>query len=197
MNLFKYKLLVTVVIGLSFYITPVLADDYRIDKKGMHASIQFKISHLGYSWLWGRFNDFDGYFNYDKNNPEASKIQVTINTNSVDSNHAERDKHLRGKDFLYVEKYPKAKFISTSFTQHRDGAGILTGNFTLHGVTREITIDVKYIGEGNDPWGGYRIGFEGKTRISLSDYNITKNLGPASQELDLILAIEGVRKADK
>ena len=160
----------------------------------MHASIQFKISHLGYSWLWGRFNDFSGNFSYDKNNPKASKIKVNVNTISVDSNHAERDKHLRGKKFLDVNKFPKAEFISTSFKQNKDGSGILKGDLTLHGVTKNIVINVKYINEGKDPWGGYRIGFEGISTITLADFNINTNLGPASKKLDLIFSIEGVRQ---
>lgn len=188
------KKLGLILVGCILFSTSVLADNYVIDKKGMHASIQFKISHLGYSWLWGRFNDFEGSFSYDKNNPSDAKVTVTIDPSSVDSNHAERDKHLRGEDFLYVEKYPQSKFVSTSYTQNADGTGVLKGDFTLHGVTRPIVIDVKFTGEGKDPWGGYRAGFEGKTRIALADYGITKNLGPASKELDLILAIEGVRQ---
>lgn len=171
-----------------------LADDYVIDKKGMHASIQFKISHLGYSWLWGRFNDFGGKFNYDEKDTAASKVAVTIKTASVDSNHAERDKHLRSDDFLDVKKFPEAKFVSTSYSEDKDGKAKLKGNFTLHGVTKEIEIDVTKIGAGKDPWGGYRIGFEGQTRIALADYGITKNLGPASTELDLIIAVEGIKQ---
>ncbi len=171
-----------------------LADDYKIDKKGAHAFIQFKISHLGYSWLWGRFNDFDGSFSYDEKDPAASKVSVTIKTASVDSNHAERDKHLRNADFLEVSKYPEAKFVSTKYTDKGNGKASITGNFTLHGVTKEIVIDSTHIGAGDDPWGGYRRGFEGKTRIALADYGIKKNLGPASAELDLILAVEGIRQ---
>ncbi len=182
-------------LNISFLLSDVRADDYIIDKKGMHASIQFKISHLGYSWLWGRFNDFNGSFSYDKNKPEDSKVEVTINTRSVDSNHAERDKHLRGKDLLNVDKYPTARFISSSFVQKNDGTGQLKGDFTLHGITKPITIETQYIGAGKDPWGGYRIGFEGTTRIALSDFGILKNLGPASKELELIFAIEGVRQS--
>lgn len=175
----------------------VKAADYVIDKKGMHASIQFKISHLGYSWLWGRFNDFEGTFSYDKEKPGDAKFEVTVNTDSVDSNHAERDKHLRGEAFLDVKKYPQARFTSTSLTLNEDGSGTLKGDLTLHGTTRPIAIDVKYIGEGKDPWGGYRVGFEGKTRIALADYGITKNLGPGSKELDLLFAIEGIRQLAK
>ena len=187
------KKIYLLLIILIFTTSNVMAKDYIIDKKGMHASIQFKISHLGYSWLWGRFNDFDGTLSYDREKPEAAKIEVRINTRSVDSNHAERDKHIRGKGLLEVEQYPQAKFISTSYTQNKDNQGILKGNLTLHGVTRPITINVTYIGEGKDPWGGYRIGFEGTSRLSLADYNINKNLGPASKELELIFAIEAIQ----
>lgn len=183
-----------VLIIFSLTVSNVIANEYVIDKKGMHASIQFKISHLGYSWLWGRFNEFNGTLSYDKEKPEAAKIEVTINTRSVDSNHAERDKHIRGKGLLETSEYPEAKFISTSYTQNKDNSGVLKGNFTLHGVTRAISIDVKYIGEGKDPWGGYRIGFEGTTKLSLADYNITKNLGPASKDVELFFAIEAIKK---
>ena len=183
-----------VLMVLCLGITTIHADEYIIDKKGMHASIQFKISHLGYSWLWGRFNDFNGTVSYDKNKPDASKVEVTIATSSIDSNHALRDKHLRGEDFLDVDKYPEARFVSTSFTQGKNEEAVLKGDFTLRGITRTITINVKKIGEGKDPWGGYRIGFEGITRIALADYGITKNLGPATKELDLIFSLEAVRK---
>ena len=184
-------LLVLVFISIS---NTVLANNYVIDSKGMHASIQFKISHLGYSWLWGRFNNFEGTFNYDKNQPEKSQIKITIDTKSIDSNHAERDKHLRGKDFLNVSKFPQSTFVSTSYQQKKHGKGILKGHFTLNGITKPITIDVNFTGEGKDPWGGYRVGFEGKTRIALADYGIMQDLGPSSKELDLLFAIEGIRQ---
>jgi len=169
------------------------ANEYIIDKKGMHASIQFRVSHLGYSWLWGRFNDFEGRFNYDSKQPEKSSVNVTIKTASVDSNHAERDKHLRNEDFLEVNKYPEAKFVSTSFKADKNGDGILKGDFTLRGITKPISINVKFTGEGADPWGGYRAGFEGTTKFLMSDYKIKKNLGPASQEVELFLVVEGVK----
>lgn len=188
------KLFSLVFIVLCLTSSNVIAQEYVIDRQGMHASIQFKISHLGYSWLWGRFNDFDGKLNYDSKKPNEAKINVTINTRSVDSNHAERDKHIRGKGLLETKQYPEAKFVSTSYTQNEDKSGVLTGDFTLHGVTKPISIDVKFIGEGKDPWGGYRIGFEGTTKLSLADYNITKNLGPASKDLELFFAIEAIQK---
>jgi polyisoprenoid-binding protein YceI len=172
----------------------VLADKYVIDTEGSHAFIQFRILHLGYSWLTGRFNTFAGNFEYDENNPDKASVQVEIDVASIDSNHAERDKHLRGEDFLDVKKFPKARFESTSFKDNGDGTAVLEGNLTLHGVTRPVTIDVEHIGHGTDPWGGYRRGFEGTTRIALADYNINYNLGPKSKEVELILSVEGIRQ---
>ena len=139
--------------GLTLGSTAVMADDYVIDTKGAHASIKFRVQHLGYSWLYGRFNEFDGKFSYDEKQPEKSSIEVTIKTSSVDSNHAERDKHLRSDDFLNVAKYPEAKFVSTGYTQGKDGDGVLKGNLTLNGVTKPLEIDVEFIGAGNDPMG--------------------------------------------
>lgn len=169
------------------------AAEYAIDIPGMHAFIQFRIYHLGYSVLAGRFNEFDGSFTWDKNNPSASSVQVTVQTASIDSNHAERDKHLREEDFLDVKKYPTATFKSTKYDGDASG-GKLHGNLTLHGVTKPIVIDMEYIGEGDDPWGGYRAGFKGHTRIKRADFGMTYNLGPKSEEMDLDLFIEGVRK---
>lgn len=170
------------------------ADDYKIDSEGMHASINFRIQHLGYSWLYGRFNDFNGKFSYDETKPEASKIEVTIKTTSVDSNHAERDKHLRSGDFLEVEKFPEAKFVSTAYKPNGDGTGTLTGDFTLKGVTKPLEIKVREIGGGKDPWGGFRRGFEGSTKFALADFGITTDLGPASKEVELTLSVEGVKQ---
>ncbi|MGF1643627.1 MAG: YceI family protein [Thiotrichales bacterium] len=174
--------------------TIALAEDYAIDVKGAHAFIQFRIKHLGYSWLSGRFNEFDGSFSYDEKNPSAAKVAVNIKTTSIDSNHAERDKHLRSKDFLEVDKFPEAKFVSTSFTEKGDGKAELTGDFTLRGITKPITIAVEHVGHGPDPWGGYRRGFEGTTKFKLADHGIDYELGPASKEVELTLSIEGIRK---
>lgn len=170
------------------------AAQYIIDKPGMHAAINFKIKHLGFSWLTGRFNDFDGTFTYDGKNPATSKINVKIDPASIDSNHAKRDKHLRGKDFLDVEKFPSASFKSTRVEQTASGKFKVTGDLSLHGVTKSIVIDAEAIGEGKDPWGGYRAGFAGTTQLTLADFGIDFNLGPASKVVELELYIEGVRQ---
>lgn len=177
-----------------FTSSTLFADDYEIDTKGAHAFIQFRVQHLGYSWLYGRFNEFGGKFSYDDAAPEKASVEVTIKTNSVDSNHAERDKHLRSDDFLDVKKYPEAKFISTSYTPGKEGKGIIKGNLTLHGVTKAVEIEMHAIGAGKDPWGGYRRGFEGKTKFAMSDFGIVKNLGPKSKDVEMILSLEGIKK---
>lgn len=169
-------------------------EKYIIDTKGAHAFIQFKIQHLGYSWLYGRFDEFDGSLMIDEENPENSSVKVTVKTASLNSNHAERDKHLRGDDFLHVEKYPTAEFVSTSVKKTGEKTGLITGNMTLHGVTKQIEIPVTYVGGGKDPWGGYRHGFSGTTTLKLKDFGIDYDLGPASTEVELLLDIEAIKQ---
>ena len=167
---------------------------YAFDKEGAHQFITFKISHLGYSWLYGRFNDFDGEFVYDAENPENSTVTVTIDTASVDSNHAERDKHLRSEDFLYVSEFPEATFTSKRIEVDDDGEADIIGDFTLRGVTREITLEAEMLGHGEDPWGGYRMGFEAETEFRLKDFGIPMDLGEASETVEIKISIEGIRQ---
>jgi len=173
---------------------PLYAADYVIDKEGQHAFINFKTGHMGFSILHGRFNDFDGTFSWDSAKPEESKVQVTINTASVDSNHTARDEHLRSADFLNADQYPQATFVSTSVVSTGTDTVEVTGDFTFNGVTKPVVIDARFVGEGEDPWGGYRAGFEGTASIRLADYNVAMDLGPASAVVELNLTIEGVRK---
>jgi len=191
----KYKLFSRIALIVVLVVPSLLhAADYVIDTEKAHAFIQFRIKHLGYSWLLGRFNDFDGSFSYDEADPSASKVEVTIRTASIDSNHAERDKHLRGKEFLEVDRFPQATFVSTGFTENDDKTAVLTGNLTLHGVTHPVSIAVKPVGHGPDPWGGKRRGFEGTTSLKLADYNIDFDLGPAAREVELFLSVEGIEQ---
>jgi polyisoprenoid-binding protein YceI len=187
------KLSLVALVAALALIGPASAADYVIDTAKAHASINFRIKHLGYSWLTGRFDDFSGTFTFDEANPQASKVKVVVNTDSVNSNQAERDKHLRNKDFLDTAQFPTATFESTSVKLDGDKATI-TGNLTLHGVTKEIAIEAVRVGGGEDPWGGYRDGFSGTARIPLKDFGITFNLGPASTEVELALEIEGIRQ---
>ena len=119
-------------LAISFFglsaMMPAYAADYVIDTEKAHAFIDFRIQHLGFSWMSGRFNEFSGNFNYDADQPEASKIDVKIDVGSVDTNFAERDKHLREK-FLQTDDYPIATFKSKRFIQQPDGSLVMVGDF--------------------------------------------------------------------
>lgn len=194
MNYRKLALLLLLLLSTA----AVASAEYTIDTKGMHAFITFKIKHLGYSWLLGRFNRFEGTYQYDEDekHPERSRVEVEIDVASLDTNHAERDKHLRSKRFFDVKKYPTARFVSTAFEPRGGGKALLKGEFTLRGITRNIVIDVQQVGAGPDPWGGYRRGFEGQVVLNLSDYQMAEAniLGDAAEKIEIYLSIEGVRK---
>ena len=190
----KKQLLAALIGGSLLAPMAASAADYVIDREGAHASITFKVSHLGYSYVVGRFNDFSGDFSYDAKNPAAAKVNVKVNTLSVDSNHAERDKHIRSADFLNAAKFAEATFVSTSVEDKGNGDMVIKGNFTLNGVTKPLAIQAHAVGEGQDPWGGYRAGFTGTTTFAMKDYGIKIDLGPASANVELNLVVEGVRK---
>ena len=178
--------------AFAFSATAAQAAEYRIDPA--HSFVQFKISHLGYSWMIGTFDKVSGNLTFDPAaGPAGQKISVEIDTASVDSGHAERDKHLRSPDFLNVRKFPKATFVSTGYEGDAKG-GTMTGNLTLKGVTKPIAIAVKKVGEGKDPWGGYRAGFEGTATLSRKAFGAGMNLGPASDAVQFFLSVEGIRK---
>ena len=115
---------------------------------------------------------------------------VKVDTSSFDSNHALRDKHVRSDDFLDVAKFAQATFTSNKVTAKADGKLVINGDFTLHGVTKPMTIDAVKVGEGSDPWGGYRLGFSGTTTISMADFGFKQDYG----QVDLELHIEGIRQ---
>ncbi|MGE3773938.1 MAG: YceI family protein [Gammaproteobacteria bacterium] len=167
------------------------AADYQIDPA--HSFVEFKIQHLGYSWMYGRFNGVTGSFKYDADKPAESAAEVTVDTKTIDTNHAERDKHLRGGDFLDVDKFPKATFKSTGYTGDANG-GKLAGVLTVHGVEKPVEIELKKVGEGPDPWGGYRAGFVGTYKMTRKDFGLDYELGPASTSLDLEIGLEGIKK---
>lgn len=170
------------------------AETYRIDTEDAHAFIQFRISHLGYSWLYGRFNDFTGEFTFDPEAPENSRVQVEVQTASVDTNLQRRDEHLRDDDFLTVDEFPTATFTSTAFEPLGEDRYRMTGDLELLGRTREIVVDVEQVGAGEDPWGGFRRGFEGTTALTLADFGIDYDLGEEAETMEMTLSVEGIRQ---
>ena len=158
--------------------------DYNIDLS--HSSASFTISHLGYSKTTGRFNEFEGTFS-DTQGEE--KVSVTINASTIDSNHEPRDKHLRSPDFFDVKQYPTITFTSTDVTD-----STITGNLTMHGKTKSVTLDMVTVGEGSDPWGGYRKGYSATTTINRSDWGMDYGIPGVGDSVEIVLEIEGVRQ---
>lgn len=176
-------------------LSQVQAADYQLDIDGQHAFVQFKISHLGMSYILGSFEEFDGHFTYDEDDLEASSIEMEVQIDSLNSNHAERDRHILSSDFLNASEYPTATFSSTSFESTGDNEGTLTGDLTLHGETQEIEMQVTLLGQGEDPWGNYRAGFEGSTMLTLSDFGMDLSDFPEPmRELELYVTFEGIRQ---
>ncbi|WP_445010018.1 YceI family protein [Vreelandella stevensii] len=171
------------------------AADYQIDIEGQHAFVQFKINHLGFSYILGSFENFDGQFHYDADDLDASSVSMEVQVNSLTTNHAERDRHILSDDFLNASEFPTATFTSTGFESTGDNEGVVTGELTLHGETQEIEMPVTLMGEGEDPWGNYRAGFEGSTMLTLSDFGIDMSDFPeAMHELELYVTFEGIRQ---
>jgi len=190
----RNRLSLIVFITTAFLMAPAFSAEYKIDSDGAHASINFKIPHLGFSILVGRFDKFSGSFSYDEKTLEASKINVTIDMTSLNSNHPERDGHLQAENLLFTEKYPEATFVSEKFVSEDNNMGIMYGKLTLRGVTKDVAIQFMKVGEGKSPWGDYRVGFAGSTTIVLKDFGVPRDLGTSSQEVELELYIEGIRQ---
>lgn len=169
------------------------AAEYTIDGtgEGMHSFVQWRASHIGISNLWGRFNDIRGTFTYDADDIESSSIQVTIGTASLDSNHRDRDIHLTSSDYVDAAKYPEATFVSTSVVSTGPDTVHVTGDLSFRDITRELSFEARRTGEGQTPFGDYRVGFEAETEIDVAEFGIS-NLMPS--EVGLILSIEGIRQ---
>ncbi|HVS29870.1 MAG TPA: YceI family protein [Thermoanaerobaculia bacterium] len=178
--------------------TVFAAETFNIDRS--HSSATFKIRHL-MSNVTGNFGEFKGMIAIDREKPASSSVEFTINPASINTGAEDRDKHLRSADFFDVEKHPEITFKSTRVASSgtKDLYNV-TGNFTMHGVTREITLPVQFLGFGKDPWGNERAGFEIDTALDRKDYGITWNKAldqggfMLSDEVKININIEAVKK---
>ena len=118
---------------------------------------------------------------------------IEVETNSLDTGHAERDKHVRSDDYIDVESFPTASFVSTSYDETGDNTAKLVGDLTFHGITQSITVNVTRVGMGDDPWRGYRAGFEGRFKIAAADFGLTYSLGTAANLIEVYVILEGIR----
>ena len=167
------------------------ADSYALDKG--HTAIIFGIKHLNMSYTYGRFNDIDGQFKLDAQNAANSSFKVTIKTASIDTGLKKRDDHLRSPDFFNANQFPVITFESTQVEAASDGYRV-TGNLSLHGATKSITLHLQKMGEGDDPWGNYRAGFATELTIKRSDYGMTNMPEAVGDEVKLMISFEGLRQ---
>jgi polyisoprenoid-binding protein YceI len=146
------------------------------------------------AFLNGRINDSSGSVIIDESDPSKSSVQIELKTASIDTNVDKRDTHLKSADFFNVEKFPALTFKSKAVKKVDATKYDVTGDFTLLGVTKEITVPITRVGTGKDPWGGTRTGFDGTFTIKRSDYGMTFMLDGIGDEVQISLGVEGVLK---
>ncbi|MHB1795040.1 MAG: YceI family protein [Acidobacteriaceae bacterium] len=170
---------------------------YAIDPA--HSSVHFSVRHLMVSNVRGEFTKVSGTVNFDPEKPETSTIEATIDATSISTRDPQRDGHLKSPDFLDTEKFPAIAFRSKK-VEIVSGGGKVTGDLTIHGVTREIVLDVEGpTPEIKDPWGKQRIGASATAKLSRKDFGLTWNAAletggvMVGDEVKITLDVEVVR----
>jgi polyisoprenoid-binding protein YceI len=182
--------------GPSTNLTAVPKGTYMLDPS--HANVVFKISHLGFSTFIGRFNTIGGELDLNSKKPEKSKLNVKIDPASVDTKVAKLDEHLKGADFFDVAKYPAVTFKSTKIEKLTDSTGKVTGDLTLHGVTKPVTLDVVFHGAAPHMMTkAMTLGFDAETKIKRSDFGITAFVPAVGDEVTLLIEAEFSLPAEK
>ena len=185
------------IVAVAFAAPIFAAEVYTIDT--VHSEADFKIRHMMAS-VSGSFTDFSGTISIDRLNPSASSVEFTIKAASIDTKEPKRDKHLRSADFFDAEQFPTITFKSTRVTPAGKDLYNVTGLFTMHGVTKSITLPVKFLGFARDSWGNDVAGFEVETVIDRKDYGIVWNKALdygglyLGDEVNVSMSIEAARK---
>lgn len=165
------------------------AANFTIDPT--HSSVIFKIRHNGVSNVYGRFNDFAGSFVTDDATEQLTQIGVVVKATSIDTNVSRRDNHLRSADFFDAAVFPGIVFNSSNVTLLEDGSYEITGQLSLHGASKNVTLRAGKIGSGQDATGNQRIGGEATLTLKRSDFGMTTMLDSVGDEVTLIIAFEG------
>lgn len=181
-------LMVPVLFALISWPQAAQAAEYELDVA--HTSIYFRIMHAGVSQTYGRFNDFSGSVVFDG---DKSKFDFTVKTDSVDTGLKKRDDHLRSPDFFNAKQFPVITAKTTGVKQSGDNYE-LTVDLTLHGVTKSVTVPLKFHGETEFPKGMKRIGFSTEFTIKRSEFGMDKMVGPVGDDVDLMVSFEATRK---
>jgi polyisoprenoid-binding protein YceI len=164
---------------------------YTVDPS--HAGVTFKISHLGLSWVQGRFDDVSGQFQLDRQNPANCSFELEAKTESVDTNNRKRDDHLRSPDFFNAKQFPGISFKSTSVKAAQEGYEV-TGDLTLHGVTRPVKFLLTGGKSAEFPKGVQRTGFSGELPIKRSEFGISKFAGAVADTVHIEMSFEGTKR---
>jgi len=190
----RSTLALTLVACLAISSRPAVADDYKIDDS--HTSVIFGISHMGLSYTYGRFNKVSGTYALDATDATKSTFKVVIDAASVDTNNQGRDNHLRGPDFFNAGEFPLITFESTKVAARQEGEKTVydvTGNMTMHGVTKEITLALVKLGEAN-MGRDYRTGFLCDVKLKRSDFGMSGGIPNVGDEVAITISFEGVRQ---
>lgn len=169
----------------------IAADQYEVDPT--HTSITFLIGHIGLSECHGRFNTVSGNFVIDSTNPESSKFAITMDVASVDTNNKKRDDHLRSPDFFNAKQFPTLTFESTSVKPTSDGYEV-TGNLTLHGVTKPVKFMLRGGKTAEFPQGTLRTGFTTALAVKRSDFGMNNALEAIGDDVKILMSFEGIKK---
>jgi polyisoprenoid-binding protein YceI len=188
------KTLVTILFSSLLVCGTFAADTYNLDPN--HSTVGFSVSHLVINNVHGKFNEFSGTVVVD--NSSIKEAKGTIQVKSIDTGITKRDDHLRTPDFFDAQKYPTITFVSKR-AEKKGEENVLIGDFTMHGVTKEIALPVKLSGPNTDPWGGTRIGVHAKTKLSRKEfgvsYNASSKTGSAvvGDEIEIEISAEAVK----
>jgi polyisoprenoid-binding protein YceI len=167
---------------------PMADGAFKVDP--VHSTIVYKIKHNEVSWFYGRFNGPTGSFNIDLADPSKSVIDVSVNVENVDTANAGRDKHLKSGDFFSAKEYPTITFKGKSFKKSGEHAVEATGDLTLHGVTKPVTVTIEHTGEKPGK-SGQVAGAAATLTIKRSDYGMTGMIGPLGDEVTIMIGLEG------
>jgi polyisoprenoid-binding protein YceI len=173
-------------------IAPGAADTFAIDP--VHSNVLFRIKRMDVSWFYGRFDGISGSITLDAAKPESSKVNVEVKIASVDTGDGKRDAHLKSPDFFDAKQFPTATFTSKSVKAAGDKKYSVTGDLTLHGVTKPVTIEVESVGKGKGFPDGEIAGFLGTVTIKRSDFGMSFSLDALGDEVQLTLSLLGEKK---
>ncbi|RWI17726.1 MAG: polyisoprenoid-binding protein [Mesorhizobium sp.] len=189
----KYRLKLALLAALATApIGPATAQPITFDIDPVHSGIVFFINHLGFSNVIGVAKEFSGEFTFDKDAPEASKLQAKVKVSSISTNNAQRDSDIQGADWFNATEFPEITFVGTKFTKSSDKQGTITGDLTIAGVTKPVTLDVTFNGQGKNPWdGSLEAGFSATAKLKRSDFGMTANLPLIGDEVTLRIETEG------